>query len=106
MVLLSGETTTDSYHTGIRLEVKGVITKKSNLSAWVGNIYYGYTYYLPEKLTARRFLQEYINGKTFKSKLMRHINASHRFDSVAKKQKVFENMMVKMSHLLQTSFNA
>lgn len=111
LVLLSGKTIGDNYYTSIRLEVKGCITKKSNLSSWVENPegtqqeYYGVDCFLPENKKARKFLKEYVNGKTFHNKLVRSINAHYKFETVEGKKIIFDNMIVKINHVIDNSFN-
>lgn len=110
VIVLSGKTIADNYYTSIRLEVKGCITKKSNLLSWVENpqgteqVYYGCPCYLPESKTARKFFAEYVNGKTFHSKLMRSINASYRFETKEERSQMFNMMMIKLNHLIDNSF--
>lgn len=109
LVLLSGKTIADNYYTSIRLEVKGCVTKQSNLFSWIENtngeqLYYGTPCYLPENKKARRFLAEYVNGKTFKSKFIRAINAHYKFETKDSKKAMFESMMIKLNHLIEYGF--
>lgn len=110
VVIVSGDTIADNYYTFIRLEVKGCVTKKSNLLSWQENpddtnqVYYGCPCYLPENKRARKFLVEYINGKTFKNKFIRSINASYRYETKEAKKAIFDSMMIKINHLIKYSF--
>lgn len=104
LVLFSGSEIANHYYTSIRLEVKGCATKSSNLLYWQGELYYGTPCYLPESKTARKFLAEYVKGKGFRSKLMRRINASYRFETKEKRNLLFNNMIVKLNHLIDNSF--
>ena len=103
-IVLSGKDTTDTYYTSLRIEVKGCITKPTDLNNWQESIFYGSSCYLPENKKARRFIKEYINGKCFAIKYMRHINASKPYESKEKRKELFDNMLNKINYTIDNSW--
>lgn len=107
-VILSGDETTNHYYTAIRMEVRGCATKDSQLSGWHGEgntIYYGQHCHLPEGKGARKFLKEVIRGHKFLTKLKRHIDAKHRYETKEEKKLILNRMFDKLNHLIENSFS-